>query len=301
MLCASLGSLSRLFSRAFALTVSTLEVSAFRCKFHIEKTLKPEPNKALIEIYNLSADHRAMLSDLAPGKTIKLGKTRKKGVAKPFAGAVPVSLSAGYQDPGPDLIYLGDLVTVDSEIDGGDWVTAISSGDGARAVRTARINQAFGPKTPVSAALRTLVKSLGLGEGNLGAVVNRLKLQGKASLLTRGLVMSGPTARMMTDLCRSADLEWSIQDGAIQFVDFGQTLAGQAVILQPGTGLIGSPNVSAEGIMNCKTLIVPGLRCGGVVVLKSALVDGQFRIEKIAYTGDTHGQDWTAEIWAKRY
>lgn len=269
----------------------------------MEKTLTPEPNKALIEIYNLSADHRAMLSELAPGKAIKLSKKKKKTkVAKPLTGKVPVKLEAGYEDPGPEMIYFGDLRTVDSEIEGSDWITSISTGDGERAYRTARVNQAFGPKTPVSNALRAAVKALGIGEGNLPKVINSLKLQGKADLLTRGIVMSGAAAKAISDLCRSADLEWSIQDGAIQFVDFGKVLAGKAVVLKPGTGLIGSPNISADGVMNCKSLIVPGLRCGGVVVLGSSLVEGQFRIERMTYTGDTHSAtDWSVELWGKRY
>lgn len=293
--------MTQLWNRAFDLTVSTLHLTGFRCKFKVEKTLKPEPNKALIEIYNLSAEHRAFLSDLAPGKAISVGKKKTK-VAKPVTGKVPIRLEAGYEDPGPELIYFGDLRTVDSEIDGGDWVTSISTGDGERAYRTARINQSFGAKTPASTALRAAVKALGIGEGNLSQVVSKLKLQGSASLLARGLVMSGSAARALTDLCRSADLEWSIQDGTIQFVDFGKVLSGQAVVLKPGTGLIGSPNVSADGVMNCKSLIVPGLRCGGMVVLKSSLVEGNFRIEKMAYTGDTHsGSDWCVEIWGKRY
>ncbi len=293
--------MTQLFGRKFALTVGTLEVSAFRCKFKIEKTLKPEPNKALIEVYNLSPDHRGQLAELAPGKSIKLGRKRKTQVAKPQPGRVPCRLEIGYDNAEIEQIFFGDLRTVDSEIDGPDWVTSISSGDGERAYRTARISQAYGPKVPVSTALRAAVKSLGLGDGNLAKVLSGLSLQGQAGVYTRGVVLSGAASRVLTDICRSADLEWSIQDGTVQFVDFGKVLSGRAVVLKPGTGLIGSPNVSADGVMNCKTLIVPGLRCGGIVVLDSTMVEGNFRVEKIEYVGDTHGQDWTAEIWGKRY
>lgn len=291
--------MSALFERKFALTVGTLDVSDFRCKFRIEKTLKPEPNKALIEIYNLSPAHRAYLAEMAPGKPSPKGK--KASTAKPLTGAVPCRLECGYEATELEQIFFGDLRTVDSEIDGPDWVTAISSGDGERAYRSARVAQAYGPKVPVSTALKAAVKSLGLGDGNLGSVLSSLKLQGAASVYTRGVVLSGSAARALTDICRSADLEWSVQDGAVQFVNFGQVLSGRSVLLKPGTGLIGSPNVSADGVVNFKSLIIPGLRCGGVVVLKSAMVEGNFRIEKLAYDGDTHGQDWTVEGWGKRY
>lgn len=291
---------SELFIRTSALTVGTLDVSDFRCHFRVEKTNKPEPNKALIEVWNLSPEHRSQLAELAPGKKIKLGKKKGK-TATAAIGKIPVRLEVGYKAPGTDLIFLGDLRTVDTEIVGPDWITSISSGDGERAYRTARINQSFGPKAPVDLALRALVKSLGAGEGNLRQVQSQLKLQGAAKLLTRGIVLSGPTSRILTDFCRSADLEWSIQDGAIQFVDLNKALAEQAIRLTPDTGLIGSPSVDAAGVMQCKSLIIPGLRCGRTLVLEAAEVKGQFRIESLVYEGDTHEGEWSCEIKGKRY
>ena len=292
--------MGRLFDRTWSVTVSTLDVSQFRIHFSITKTLKPEPNKGLVEIYNLSPDHRQQLEELAPGK--RVGKKRKGKTAPNIRGSVPVRIEAGYKDDGPQLIFLGDLHTVDSELNGADWITAVSSGDGMRATRTARINQAFGPKTPADVALRALVKSLGIGEGNLSQVVSQLRLQGTANLLTRGIVFSGPTARMMTDFCRSADLEWSIQDGAVQFVDVGKALAQSALVLSSDSGLIGSPNVDGDGVLKAKTLMLPGLKCGRLVVVKARNVQGNFRVEKITTEGDTHSNDqWYHEIEAKRY
>ena len=59
-----------LFNRKWALTVSTLEVDAFAIHFRVEKTIKPEPNKVTIEVWNLNDDHRAALQELAPGKRV---------------------------------------------------------------------------------------------------------------------------------------------------------------------------------------------------------------------------------------
>jgi hypothetical protein len=291
---------TELFGRKFALTVSTLEVNDFHCHFRIEKSLKPEPNKALIEVWNLSPEHRAFLGELAPGKKISKGK--KKGATAPaLQGKIPVRLEAGYDGPGTDLIFLGDLRTVDTETTGEDWVTAISSGDGERAFRSARMAQSFGPRVPASVALQAIVKTFGLGPGNVAKVLSGLKHQGQASLLTRGAVFSDASARVLTDFCRSADLEWSIQDGAIQFVDLNKALAGQAIVLSPKTGLVGSPAVDGAGIMKCKSLIIPGLRCGGVVIVDAEEIKGQFRVEKLTYEGDTHADAWEVEIEGKRY
>lgn len=292
--------MGRLFDRIWSVTVSTLDVSDFRVHFRIEKTLKPEPNKALVEIYNLNSDHRGALGEIVPGA--RVSKKKKKGAVSPnLKGVIPVRVEAGYRDDGAQQIFLGDLRTVDSERDGADWITAITSGDGERAYRTARINQAFGPKTPVDVVLRSAVKALGLGAGNLSQVLPALKLNGAATLLTRGMVLTGPVARHLTDLCRSAQLEWSIQDGVVQFTDVGKALSGKAIVLDGAHGLIGSPNVDGDGVLKARTLMIPDLVCGRIVIVDSEQVQGQFRVEKLVTEGDSHGQDWGHEIEAKRY
>jgi hypothetical protein len=290
-----------LFDRRWALTVSTLQVDAFAIHFRVEKSIKPEPNKVLIEVYNLDENHRGQLQELAPGKLVGK-KAKHKGKTSPnVKGSVSVRLEAGYAEDGASLIFLGDLRTVDSELTGPDWITAITSGDGERAFRTARISQAFGYKTPVRTALAAAVKALGLGNGNLASVASTLQLQGNATVYTRGLVLSGSVAMALNDICRSANLEWSIQDGVVQFTDLNTALAQKAIKLTSGTGLIGSPNVDGNGVLKAKTLMIPGLTCGRLVVVDSRQIQGQFRVEKIITEGHSHGPDWYHEIEAKRY
>jgi hypothetical protein len=290
--------MSRLFGRRHTLAVGTLGLDAFRCVFQVEKTLKPEPNNARIEVYNLTADHRNSLAEMV-SKAIP--KPKAGHVVKPLAGKIPVRLEAGYEDPGPEQIFLGDLTTVDSERTGTDWVTTITTGSGARANRSARVNQALGPGVPVGEALRAALKALGLGEGNAGPIMAQMKLNAGAAILARGMVLAGPAARALSDICKSANLEWSCQDGVIQVHELGTVLGGRSVLLSPATGLAGSPSVDSDGKLSAKALMVPGLRCGGVVVVESAHVHGGFRIEKLDYRGDTQGPDWGVTIEGKRY
>lgn len=293
--------MGRLFDRVSRLTVSTMDLTDFRYKFHIEKTIKPEPNHTRIEVYNLSVEHRQMLEQLAPGKKVKGKRSRK--TSPNLHGVIPVQLEAGYKDDGPQIVFLGDLVTVDSERDGPDWITTITSGDGARAYRTARIDQSFKAGTPVATAVRSIAKALGLGDGNLNDVVGGLALNGNASVFKAGMVMSGSAARVMTNICRSVGIDWSCQDGALTLVNKEQALAGKAIKLTQNTGMIGSPNVDGDGILKVKTLMIPNMRIGRLIVLDSLLIDGNFRVEKIVTDGDTHDakSDWGHEIEAKRY
>ena len=287
---------TELFGRSWSLTVGTLELSQFDFKFRIEKSMKPEPNKALIEIYNLSAEHRAALSEQTQTKTSakpKIGQT-----STPVLGSIPVKLEAGY-GASTDLIYFGDLRSVSTEFDGQDWVTSVSSADGDKKMRSSRCNISVGPKTPLDQTLLAVLKKLGLGTGNLATVVK--KLQSGSVTLPRGAVLSGPTTRVLTDLCRSADLEWFVEDGQPTFVNLNKALSEQAVKLSPTTGLLGSPSVDASGKLTCQSLLIPRLRCGRIVAIDAQIVKGQYRIEKIVYEGETSGPAWYASIEGQRY
>lgn len=289
--------MTTLFGRAFALQVADLVLDDFDCRFRVDKTLKPEPNSALVEMWNLHPDTRAYISGLvaSPGAAKKSGST-----AKP-KGLIPVVLKAGYDDPGPDLIFAGDLLTVDHERDGSEWVTAIGSGSGARKFRTARISQALGPGTPIVAALKSILSALGLGSGNATKVAAQIKAASGATVFPRGIVLTGSAARRLTDLCLSCGLEWSYQDGAVQLLARNTVLPGQSVKLTPTSGLIGSPTVDPDGVLKAQALLVPGLKCGATVVVESAHVKGGWRVEKLSANGDTRGQDWYWTIEGRRY
>lgn len=279
--------MTELFQRTCSVTINKLKLTGHAVAFKVEKTLKPEPNSCWLEVRNLNEDHRAELEELKP---------KKKGDIR----GIPVKIEAGYQGD-EALLWLGDLRTVTSLRDGPDWVTTLESGDGEKAIQNARIHQSFGPKTPVDTALRAIVRTLGVGEGNLGQVVHRLKVNGFGKLLPHGTVLSGSASRELTDFCKSADLEWSVQDGAIQFVDRGKVLAGKAIRLSADTGMIGSPSVDNDGVLTVQSQLIPDVRVGGLLVLDADRIKGGYRIVKATWSGDTHGGDWTITMEAKRY
>jgi hypothetical protein len=284
--------LARLFTRKARIIVGTsastgVAVEQHRCAFAVEKTLKPEPNTCTLQVWNLSRAQRAAIEEMKPSK------------GKPTG--VPVLIEAGYDETGTSQIFLGDLRTVFSAREGPDWITTVESGDGEKATATARINVALGRKTSPEVALRAIVKALGLKPGNLTTALQKLKRSGVAQLFTHGVTLSGSASYHMTNFCKSADLEWSIQDGAIQILDRGKTLAKTAVRLSSETGLVESPTVDHKGVLSCKMLMIPDVRPGSLLVLDSLTVKGNYRIEKAKWSGDTHGKDWTIEVEAKRY
>ncbi len=276
-----------LFKRVVSVTIDTLLFEGFDSAGHVEKSLKPEPNTAEITLFNLNQDHRAKLEELRP----------KAGALK----GIPVKVEAGYEGGQTSVIWLGDLRTVESYYEKPDWVTVVGTGDGEKAHQEARINQSMGPGTTATAVLTALAKSLGVGAGNVATAAAELEAKGFSSAFAHGIVLSGQTSRHLTDWCKSAGLEWSVQDGALQFVRRGATMPGKALLLSSDTGLLGSPTVDNEGIMTCRTLMIPDVRPGVLLQMNSSRVKGGYRIEKATWDWDTFGGPFEITIEAKRY
>jgi len=290
-----------LFDRRVTVTVDTIEITGLDVAFKVEKTLKPLPNTCELSIWNLTQEHQSQLEQLGQVSNGKDHKSKKLSAStnKQATTGIGCKIEAGYKDA-TSLIWLGDLRTVDTVRDGADWVTHLTSGDGEKAWQNAKLHVSYGPKTPLETALRAMVRALGVGEGNLSKIVSKLKQAGSA-IFPHGTVISGPVSRELQAFAQSADLEVSIQDGAIQFVDRGKALGGTALLLSEDTGLLDSPTVDNEGVLSAKMLLIPDVRCGGLVTMDAARVKGTYRIEQAVWSGDTSSTDWYVEIKGKRY
>lgn len=289
-----------------------LKVDGHRVSFHVQKTLKVEPNVCECTIYNLSREQRAQIEELQPKNSTTFSSTTGKPVAKGVAQrGIPLLIEAGYKDTGLSQIWLGDMRTVWSEYESktGDWLTKIETGDGEASKRSS-VAVSYGPGTSPDIALRAIVRALGVDEGNVAAAAIKLRQGGAATLLPARAVFSGSSSVALTNFCRSAGLEWSIQDGAVQILESGKSLDGKALHLTggkvghpgtPGTGLIESPSVDPLGVLTVKFLIQPGVKVGSLLVVDSATVQGNYRIVKAVWDGDTHAQPWYITAEAHRY
>jgi hypothetical protein len=277
----------KLFGRKWSIVVDRLNVSDLDMSFTVEKTLKPEPNTCELNIWNLNEEHRAQLESLRPKKNALVG--------------IPVKIEAGY-DAATSLIWLGDLRTVESVKIDADWLTTLGCGDGEKAIKNARVNLSFNVGARVDTVLRGLAKAMGVGLGNTELFAARLLLSSLgAQIASQGLVVSGSAADQLTAWCRTLGLEWSIQDGALMFLEFGEPLPTQVLLLSPSTGLIGSPTVDNEGQLTVTMLMIPGVMPGSFLVLNSDRIKGNYRVISTKHTGDTFGTPWYIEVVAERY
>ena len=85
------------------------------------------------------------------------------------------------------------------------------------------------------------------------------------------------------------------------FLDRGKALSSTAVRLAPETGLIGSPTVDKDGILEATMQMIPDIRCGGLVTSDARRVKGAYRIEEAEWVGDSSGADWGITVRGSRY
>lgn len=89
------------------------------------------------------------------------------------------------------------------------------------------------------------------------------------------------------------------------------------IIINQNSGMIGSPERTDTGV-NVKNLLLPDLKLGRRFEIKSINEKinignlffrkippiknaGVYRIDKINHKGDTHGNDWTTQIFGRNF
>lgn len=269
-----------------------VQVDGLDIEFTVDKSLKPtEPNTCAIRVYNFQESTRQKLS----------------GSSK-----LSVRLEAGYKG-GNSQIYFSEARAAWTTREGANYITHIESTDtiarptGIRKTKkiqpgsvTGSLYRTLGPKVPLADAFRTIAQNLGIGEGNLKAAL--ANISGTPLNSVNGGALIGNGARVMTDLCRSAGLEWSVQDGNLQLINIGQTLSStKAILVSTNTGLVESPSVDSQGALTVQTLLIPGLAPGVLVKMDSLFVSGGYRVEKCRYTGSTFTGDWHCHFDAIKY
>jgi hypothetical protein len=251
--------------------------------FNVVRTLSQEPNTCEINVFNLKPETRSEL------------ETMKKST---------VELEAGY-DSGSSVIFKGDIRSIENNKESVDWITALSSGDGEKTIQEARVNKSFPAGTTVTTVLTEIAKTMKLANDGAGAQIGNVvsiapqgALLGSGTQFLNGCVVSGSSAKEFSRICKSAGLEWSIQNGVIQLLTVDAPVPVPAVVLSPQTGLLGSPRVSSDGALYLRALMIPGLEPGRLLSVVTSALSVQAVAQRCTYSGDTAGNDWFIDIEA---
>ncbi len=263
--------MSDLFDRVCTVSVDTHEWSGLHVAFRVTRTSSKSPNTADISIFNLSEASRASIGE--------------KGQR--------ITLIAGYKGNAA-LVFAGQVMQCQHKRVPCGWETVIEARDG-HTQWLARAKAAYGSATKHRTVLQQLARDMGLS-----ITPAQLDLVGDGE--TRGpLVLHGYAQEAFETLCRTLELEWSIQDGTLQLLPLDSATRETAVVLTPETGLVGAPEIEAgkpgqKGkTAKASSLLQPLLRPGRRVELQSRTLTGSYRCETVVHAGDTAGLSWYSE------
>ncbi len=269
---------NRVCSVAFASAGTTfLNVEGLRVTFSVDKSPYAEPNTCQVSVYNLTETTRNRI------------KTAEK-----------LYLRAGYEDESDldRLVCAMDIAATQTTAEPPDTVTTIVGADGMGALRESKGAVSFKGGVKVSDIVAKLGSMFGLVVRDLGSAGDATYRNGFAEM--------GPVGDLFDRLAAKIGAVWSFQNGEVQFTPARGANSARLVVLNSQSGLVGSPKptrkvgdpsapAETEG-WSVRSLILPIVEPGGKIRLESAVVTGDFRIDKVVHTGDTHGQEWYTDL-----
>lgn len=261
---------------------SALNITDLRVTFDVQKTATKKNNRCTVAIWNMSPDQRNLVATTDGFLVLK----------------------AGYgQDVGLEVVYIGDIAYVENQREAPDFATLIECSDGMKAVRETRFHVSYKAGSSAKQILRDLIAEFPIAakRAQLNAAVARVSDKQFAN----GFAAGGSAVDVLTKITDTLALEWSIQNNELKVIQLGKPDGTAAVVLRPGSGLIGSPErrrakkdeVAFSG-WTVRSLLRPKIEPGGSVFIQCADIPNgaTFRVEEVQHLGDTHGD----ETWETR-
>ncbi len=214
-----------LFNREYRLLIGTpgrdgIEINDLRIVFSANASLSKSSNEATIRVYNLAS---------STSDTFEIGQV--------------VQLQAGYTGQIAPIVT-GDLIRIEEFLEGVDRVCELTVNDSLIALRDSKTSQSFAPGTKGSTVLAAVAANFGLPV--------RQNITNGDTQLPAGYAFTGRTRNALTEICEFLGLEWSAQQVEIQIINKGSSFDKSAVVLEAGSGLIGTPKQHAKSMSDKK-------------------------------------------------
>jgi hypothetical protein len=258
-------------------------IEGLKVKFVVKKSNRPEPNTALIQVYNLG-----------PTTRNKLGTT----------GTV-ATLQAGYIEDSINIRIIAemDVVGVETVRQRPDVITVIACQDGVNAMRNNKASHSYGANTSAKKIVTDVAKSAGLVLRSLGEVVD--------DTYANGFSESGPINDIFDKLAGKMAAQWSMQNGEVQFAPLDRPASSTIIKLNKESGLIGSPqrrnklgspeNPAQKDGWICRSLLQGQIEPESLLKIESEEVDSQFRVVAVEHRGDNRGAEFYSEVEVEEY
>lgn len=272
---------------------TALDVSNLRCTFHIEKTYHAKANYSEIVIYNLSAETEG---------TIINEYDR-------------VIVNAGYQGVDPNgnpkqygKIFDGNIIQClrDREDDNVNYKLTLICGDADNYLNSAFVKQTMN----AGITHRQMINALA-SQATITTDIGKISPDLKEVQLPRGKVFFGTPKQYLREIAADNNASFWMDNGEIH-VEKPTDNFGQAIVVTPETGLIGTPQMASDGGISIKMLLNANIGLMSMIKLDNSNIrqaklqgkqkptmldqDGQYQAYKIIHDGDTRGQNWYTSI-----
>lgn len=261
-----------------------MDLSQMQIRFKVYNTTAQTLKRADIRIYNLSAE---------TANTINNEFTR-------------VELSAGYGDE-LGLIFQGQIAQIRvGKENATDSFVDIFAQDGDAAYNWSVTNKSLAAGWTPDQLYTSLLQDLapyGITAG--------YKPTFTGAAASRGRSCYGLTRDYLRDLATQQNCEWGIEDGQLNFIPLTSFVPGEAVVLTSATGMIGTPEMTIQGLV-VRSLLNSKIKSGGQIKVDNASIaslkisipytgldiapgtdaDGFYVSRVVQHIGDTRGPEW---------
>lgn len=291
--------MSFLFDRIAKVIIGTSTIEAlifderFRISFSISKTNTSVPTISTISIYNLSRDDRNRIENI-PGENLK-----RKGSDE----LLLCLLYAGYKEAaGYELLYLGNITTVNTKYTPPDYITEILCGNGLIALNTTVINLSFAAGINTNQIVKQLADAL-----KMDISKSSNYLQNNISF-AKGYSYSGLARNALDEITKETGLKWSVEKDQLLITPIDKASKDVIIELDASSGLIGIPTRNSNNQVgdrfnsndyegwSIKSLLQPSIIPNRKIRVISKEVVKDFLIDSVEHKGDTRSGEWISEI-----
>jgi len=265
-----------------------LTIKDLRIEFELTKDLFGFPNLVKIDIFNLKEESRNKIKTEFDSLLLNIGYGNKMS-----------------------NVFTGQIRNAVHVKNGVDWVSTIYAGDGDKDFKTGFVSLSLESNTSTEDILTEVLSQLP------NTIKGVFKGIGTDAQKGQGVSITGQLKEVLDQLSSEADCDWSIQDGKLQFLGFGEVTDRKATVISSNTGMMGSPTVTEKGV-KVQALIVPELTPGQTIEIRSLGNNVQFgnmfftnppvtvgagfwKVVKIVMKGSTHANDWVMNINGRKF
>lgn len=276
---------SRLFKRKSQLIIGKIgsngiQIDNLRFQFEIEMTDSKETNKSTIKIYGISDEIK--------------GYIEEKNAS--------IFINIGYGDEDFSTIFIGNIIGYEDKDEGVEKFVEIICSDGYISLTQRKLSLSFNSGTTTHQILSKIIGDLNLTKGDYSQIPN--------TIYEQGFSFVGSPSSILDKILKRINCEWTIVNNVLVITKNNSPSTSTIMqFISEETGLIGKPqrfyskevkkkkdsNKNIDG-WKIKCLILPALQPKILISVESEEIQGIFLIKNVKFYGDTHSEDWFAEI-----